>query len=68
MIDTTVTAGNIIQAVAFILAALVFYFKRDQNLAKILENHEVRIEKSEGGIIQNCDDIRDLYKTKVDKK
>lgn len=68
MIDTTITIGNVIQTMGLLIAALVFYFKRDTGVATLLENHDVRIEKAEEDIETQSGDIRDLYKRKADKR
>lgn len=68
MIDATITIGNVIQTIGMIAVALIFYFKRDAGVATLLENHDVRIKANEGHLGNHDNDIRDIYKTKEDKK
>jgi hypothetical protein len=65
----------IAQLIAIILGFARFHFKvvsglRDlmTKISTTLSNHEVRIEENTKDIGVNSEDIKELYRTKVDKK
>jgi len=71
IINQTLTYGDIIQII-ILLSLVIKYFKgyheRQTKLDTLLETHEIRIENNEEGIAETKKDVRDLYKTKQDKK
>ena len=63
-----INIGDIIKIVILLGAAVVFYFTNQVPTVRTLENHEVRISQTEDDIDEHSEEIRELDKTKVDKK
>jgi len=69
--DSNITLGDLMQIIVLltlIVGYLKGYHQRQGKLDTLLAKQDIRIENVEKGVDQNCGDIRDLYKTKVDKK
>ena len=58
---------DIIKIIVIVGGVMVWWFKGNTEIEKLLVNHDTRIENNKEDIQQTETDIRDLYKTKVDK-